>query len=65
VYNISIFKYINIKLRDGARLLGKRIFKESLSKGAGVNQGDSGFEVEGKVLGLNHVNCTGERPRRR
>jgi hypothetical protein len=27
-----------------------------LSKGAGVNQGDAGFEVEGTVLGLNHVN---------
>jgi hypothetical protein len=29
-----------------------------------VNQGDAGFEVEGTVLGLNHVYCTGERPRR-
>jgi hypothetical protein len=27
-----------------------------VSKGAGVNQGDAGFEVEGTVLGLNHVN---------
>jgi hypothetical protein len=27
-----------------------------LSKGEGVSQGDAGFEVEGTVLGLNHVN---------
>jgi len=26
------------------------------SKGKGVNEGDAGFEVEGTVLGLNHVN---------